>query len=134
LSRKDVKRQSFASQSTTAAAFQAFARRFNLHQFQGLKCVPLLLAADAACSYTVFTGNQRRALKASYNDMDFEAEIRALACRNVSAADSGVIVIGVLTDQVHPGWGRKCPSDLSEALSMELQRLFFLSHPQHHLD
>jgi hypothetical protein len=33
----------------------------------------------------------------------------------------------VLTDQVHPGWGRKCPSDLSEALSMELQRLFFLT-------
>jgi hypothetical protein len=40
----------------------------------------------------------------------------------------------VLTDQVHPGWSREYPSDLSEALQMELQRLFFLSHPQHHID
>jgi hypothetical protein len=31
------------------------------------------------------------------------------------------------------GLGRKCPSDLSEALSIELQRLFFLTHPQHTL-
>ena len=37
------------------------------------------------------TGNQRQALKVSYADMDFEAEIRALARRNVSAADSGVM-------------------------------------------
>jgi hypothetical protein len=39
-----------------------------------------------------------------------------------------MIVISVRTDQVHPGWGCKCPSDLSEALSMELQRLLFLIH------
>jgi hypothetical protein len=55
-------------------------------------------------------------------------EIRAWACRNVSVAESGMIVISVRTDQVHPGWGRKCPSDLSEALSMALQRLLFLIH------
>jgi len=67
--------------------------------------------------------------------MDFETETPRFGLpHRLSAADSGVIVIGVLTDQVHPGWGRKCPSHLSEALSMELQRLFFLCHPQHHID
>ena len=39
-----------------------------------------------------------------------------------------MIVISVRTDQVHPGWDRKWASDLSEALSMELQRLLFLIH------
>jgi hypothetical protein len=69
----------------------AFARRFSLDQFSDLKCAPLLLAADAACSYTLFTGNQRQALKVSCENMEFAAEIRALARRNVSAADSGVM-------------------------------------------
>jgi hypothetical protein len=45
-----------------------------------------------------------------------------------------VIVIGVLTDQVHLGGDRKCPSDRSAALSMEPQRPFFFSHPQHPID
>ena len=54
-------------------------------------CASLLLAAHEACSYTFLTKKQRIALKVSYDDMDFEAEIRALARRNVSAADSGVM-------------------------------------------
>jgi hypothetical protein len=36
-----------------------------------------------------------------------------------------------LTNQIHLGRSRKYPSDLSEALQMELQRLFFVTHPQH---
>jgi len=53
-----------------------------------LKCEPLLLAPDSTCSYTLLTWKSTLTLKASYNDMDFDAEIRALARRNVSAANS----------------------------------------------
>jgi hypothetical protein len=57
-----------------------------------LRCVPLLSALMQRARTRFLAENQCPSpMKASYNDMDFEAEIRALACRNISAADSGVM-------------------------------------------
>ena len=36
-------------------------------------------------------GNQRQAVNPPHGNVDLEAETRALACRNVSAVDSGVM-------------------------------------------
>jgi hypothetical protein len=80
-----------ASQSTTVTAFQ-HSRVDLTSTISDLKCAPsLLLAADAACSYTFLIWKSTPSLERVYDDMDFEAEIRALARRNVSAADSGVM-------------------------------------------
>jgi hypothetical protein len=78
-----------ASQSTTVIAFQHSRVDLTSTNFRFETCAPLLLAVDAACSYTFLTRNNRQALKVSCDDMD--------------------------------------PSEA-------LQRLFFLSHPQHQID
>ena len=52
---------------------------------------PLSSDDESSCSYTFSIGNQRQAVNPPHGDGDCEVETRTLACRNVSAADSGVM-------------------------------------------
>jgi len=79
-----------ASQPTTVTAFQD--SRVDLTSTNSdLKCAPSLLATDAACSYTFSTRKSTPSREPSHGNGDRGAETRTLACRNVSAADSGVM-------------------------------------------
>ena len=49
------------------------------------------LSRSGVAALHVVDCSLRQALNPSHGNVDFEAETRALACRNVSAADSGVM-------------------------------------------